>query len=147
MSAVLGSWKEIANYLGKGVRTVQRWERELGLPVRRPAEGNKGVVMAFPAELENWMRRQVSTALAHNPDNRLIQLQSHRTSRASVVLFQQTVRLMALTETLHGRCKILIEAQERRKSRNAERTETTAHSPLAAESRNTKLLIAPPPAI
>ena len=30
---VLNGWKEIANYLGKGVRTVQRYEREFGLPV------------------------------------------------------------------------------------------------------------------
>ena len=35
-SAVLSSWKDIAKYMGKGVRTVQRWERHLGLPVRRP---------------------------------------------------------------------------------------------------------------
>ncbi len=31
---VLNSWKEIACYLGRGVRTVQRYERDLGLPVR-----------------------------------------------------------------------------------------------------------------
>ena len=33
---ILNSWKEIANYLGRGVRTVQRWERDLRLPVHRP---------------------------------------------------------------------------------------------------------------
>ena len=38
----LNTWKEIATYMGRGVRTVQRWERELGLPVRRPRE-NPGV--------------------------------------------------------------------------------------------------------
>jgi hypothetical protein len=27
-TSVLTSWKEIAQYVGKGVRTVQRWERE-----------------------------------------------------------------------------------------------------------------------
>ena len=31
----LNGWKEIAAFLGKGVRTVQRWEREQGLPVHR----------------------------------------------------------------------------------------------------------------
>ena len=31
----LDSWKEIASYLGRGIRTVQRWEREEGLPVHR----------------------------------------------------------------------------------------------------------------
>jgi hypothetical protein len=29
----LGSWKEIAAYLGRDVRTVQRWEKKEGLPV------------------------------------------------------------------------------------------------------------------
>ena len=58
MQVVLGSWKEIANYLGKGVRTVQRWERCSGLPVHRPSGSSKGVVLAFPAELDKWARRQ-----------------------------------------------------------------------------------------
>ena len=37
---VFSSWKEIAAYLGKGVRTVQRWEAVLGLPVHH--RRNKG---------------------------------------------------------------------------------------------------------
>jgi len=31
--AVLDSWKEIAVFLRRGVRTVQRWEKTEGLPV------------------------------------------------------------------------------------------------------------------
>src|SRR5947208_2320338 len=53
---VLTSWKEIAEYLGKGVRTVQRWEIELGLPVRRPLGSDKHVIVALTAELEQWVR-------------------------------------------------------------------------------------------
>lgn len=53
---VLTSWKEIAAYLGKGVRTVQRWEAEMGLPVRRPGP-ERHIVIAFPAELDEWLRR------------------------------------------------------------------------------------------
>jgi hypothetical protein len=51
----LSGWKEIANYLGKGVRTVQRYERELGLPVRRPAGKPTGSVVATKAELDAWV--------------------------------------------------------------------------------------------
>ncbi|MGE5082856.1 MAG: hypothetical protein ACM3ND_08125 [Acidobacteriota bacterium] len=51
----LSGWKEIANYLGKGVRTVQRYERELGLPVRRPAGKPTGSVVATRAELDAWV--------------------------------------------------------------------------------------------
>jgi hypothetical protein len=48
-------WKDIAGYLGKGVRTVQRYEIELGLPVRRPAGKSWGSVVATRAELDAWV--------------------------------------------------------------------------------------------
>jgi len=51
----LNSWKEIAEYLGKGVRTVQRYERDLGLPVRRPAGQFRSSVMAKCAEVDAWV--------------------------------------------------------------------------------------------
>jgi hypothetical protein len=51
----LAGWKEISNYLGKGVRTVQRYERELGLPVRRPAGKSRAAVVATKAELDAWI--------------------------------------------------------------------------------------------
>lgn len=53
---VLTCWKEIACYMGKGVRTVQRWEREFGLPVRRPSgAASKSAVMARSHELDAWL--------------------------------------------------------------------------------------------
>ena len=57
----LDSWKEIAAYLGRGVRTVQRWEREEGLPVHRLAHAERGSVFADPTELTAWWKdRQIS---------------------------------------------------------------------------------------
>src|SRR5215471_18609751 len=53
--AIISGWKSIANYLGKGVRTVQRYERELRLPVRRPAGKSTGSVVATKAELDAWV--------------------------------------------------------------------------------------------
>jgi predicted DNA-binding transcriptional regulator AlpA len=53
---VLSSWKEIAEYLGKGRRTAQRWENELGLPVRRTREGVKSAVLAVPEEIDAWVQ-------------------------------------------------------------------------------------------
>jgi hypothetical protein len=52
---VFSGWKDIAAYLGKGVRTVQRYERELNLPVRRPAGKSVGAVIATKAELDGWI--------------------------------------------------------------------------------------------
>src|SRR5690349_4445174 len=53
---ILNSWKEIASYLGRGVRTVQRYEEKLGLPVHRPAAKNRSAVVAFSDEIERWLR-------------------------------------------------------------------------------------------
>jgi hypothetical protein len=55
---ILNSWKEIANYLGRGVRTVQRWEVQLGLPVHRPAGKDHSAVLAFSSELDEWLDKR-----------------------------------------------------------------------------------------
>ncbi len=55
-SGRLDSWKEIAAYLNRGTRTVQRWERDEGLPVHRLQHDKLGSVYAFRAELDAWWR-------------------------------------------------------------------------------------------
>src|SRR3954470_49935 len=62
MPSILSSWKEIAMYVGRSVRTVQRWEREIGLPVHRPNAKSEGVVVALPAELDAWVRSMPTTS-------------------------------------------------------------------------------------
>jgi adenylate cyclase len=54
MQERLDSWKEIAAYLKRGARTVQRWEREECLPVRRLQHEKLGSVYAFRSELDKW---------------------------------------------------------------------------------------------
>ena len=54
-AAILNSWKEIAAYLDRGVRTVQRWERELRLPVHRIGKGSRSPVYASVPELKFWL--------------------------------------------------------------------------------------------
>jgi hypothetical protein len=41
--------------MGRGVRTVQRWERQLGLPVHRVGDGPRSPVFAFAPELKLWL--------------------------------------------------------------------------------------------
>ena len=50
----LQGWKEIACYLKRSVRSVQRWERNEGLPVRRHGHARGVSVYAFPQELNAW---------------------------------------------------------------------------------------------
>ena len=57
---ILNGWKEIAQHLGRGVRTIQRWEA-FGLPVRRPNYKNRSAVVALSDELDEWLRIDVKT--------------------------------------------------------------------------------------
>lgn len=61
----LNGWKEIANHLGKGVRTAQRWERNYRLPVHRIGENGGEIVFAYRAEIEDWLRRY-----GHSPETK-----------------------------------------------------------------------------
>ena len=51
----LDSWKKIAAYLGRTVRTVQLWEQKEALPVHRHQHDKGGTVFAYPAELDRWL--------------------------------------------------------------------------------------------
>lgn len=53
--SVLRSWKEVARYLGTSVRTAQRWERELELPVRRLSTQRGLSVISFRSDLDHWL--------------------------------------------------------------------------------------------
>jgi TolB-like protein/Tfp pilus assembly protein PilF len=52
--ARLDSWKDIAAYLKRSVSTVQRWERQEGLPVHRLQHSKLGSLYAYPSELDAW---------------------------------------------------------------------------------------------
>src|SRR4026207_144527 len=43
----LNSWKEIAAYLKRDVRTLRRWEVDEGLPIRRHLHKKRGSVYAY----------------------------------------------------------------------------------------------------
>lgn len=54
---VLHSWKDISSYAGRGVRTIQRYEVQLGFPIHRPAGSPRSAVLAFTDEVDAWMDR------------------------------------------------------------------------------------------
>jgi len=66
----LDSWKEVASYLGRGVRTVQRWERDEGLPVHRLAHEKRGSIYAYSHEVDAWWEsRRVTLSAEQSPDD------------------------------------------------------------------------------
>ncbi len=98
--AVLSSWKEIAAYLGKGVRTVQRWERELHLPIHRPVEHNARIVIAVPEELDNWIQQQMPRFRAARQGDRHAEFAKLRALMAKMI--ETTRELQERTKTLLG---------------------------------------------
>jgi tetratricopeptide (TPR) repeat protein len=53
----LDSWKEIAAFLKRDVRTVQRWEKRAGLPVYRHHSSKLRTAYAYRSELDRWWRQ------------------------------------------------------------------------------------------
>ena len=70
----LDSWKEIASFLGRGIRTVQRWEREEGLPVHRLRTRN-AAACSPTRELTAWWESRRRPEPAPQPPH------AHRTAR------------------------------------------------------------------
>lgn len=84
---LLSSWKEIAAYLGRGVRTVQRYEKT-GLPVRRLSQGRRSPVVAEARDIDLWLR----SAQAHGFSVR--QSNEHLLFRGALVASVQQARLL-----------------------------------------------------
>jgi hypothetical protein len=123
-AGVLNSWKEIAAFLDRGVRTVQRWERELNLPVHRIGRGRRAPVYAQVSELKFWMYAsenfrntqapkgagddEVSSAIQNS--RRLIMMTSdlaRRVAQTTERQRQQAVELEGRLQRMRSRYKIL----------------------------------------
>src|SRR5260370_16257042 len=65
----LDSWKEIAVYLRRDVRTVQRWEKREGLPVYRHQHDKLGSVFAYRSEVAAWFKGRQQLGTTQNAGN------------------------------------------------------------------------------
>src|SRR5947209_3788575 len=108
MEKTLNSWKEVAQFLGRSVRTVQRWERDFGLPVRRPSGHDKAAIVAMPTELKAWVRRAPSQRDTVRSDHheRFQRLRSN-----TQLLLQRTQNLAEMAKRLQDELARLAEQQ------------------------------------
>lgn len=111
---VLHSWKEIATYTGRGVRTVQRYELQYGFPVRRPAGGPRSAVLALCGEIDEW--------LAHSPKRPDLDPPHHdhgtkngNGNALSAALCEQISSAHRRSEMVRHRAESMIESLERAK--------------------------------
>jgi TolB-like protein len=73
----LDSWKEIAVFFARTIRTVQRWERTENLPVYRHVHKELSSVYAFDSELLAWQdarSRQSECSLRKKASTRRLRL-------------------------------------------------------------------------
>jgi hypothetical protein len=112
MTQLLNSWKEIAAYLGRGVRTAQRWERDLRLPVRRPRGKDRSAVIAFTYELDQWLKHSGngSPSASHRfcnviAERKLLQENTKVLEQNIQLLHQNIVRMVAISRAHSLRAK------------------------------------------
>jgi hypothetical protein len=98
----LNGWKEIAAYFGKGVRTVQRWEKENGLPVRRIGSGRGEIVFAFVSELEAWARQWRPAIVEDEPSSLVGSPAVHPVGRPPVFSRRRVLSVGAMVLILLG---------------------------------------------
>ncbi|MGA7521872.1 MAG: hypothetical protein WBW84_05290 [Acidobacteriaceae bacterium] len=89
---VLTSWKEIASYLGKGVRTVQRWEKDFGLPIRRPIGSDKSAIIARTSDLDAWVAMRCATR--NLPDGAAVRSRNLLAVRSSLAAGLATAQML-----------------------------------------------------
>jgi hypothetical protein len=65
---LLSSWKELATYLGCDKRTCYRWEKSLGLPIRRVEGASRSRVFAYADEIDRWRKERLGGG--HGPEDR-----------------------------------------------------------------------------
>lgn len=99
---VLNSWKEIASYMRLGVRTVQRWEQELSLPIHRISDTPRSSVFAFINELEQWRGSRV-----HQNEQVVAPSPAARASALQLRAAELCARTRALQDEVLGKMALL----------------------------------------
>lgn len=99
----LDSWKEIANYFRREVRTVQLWEKREGLPVHRHFHKQLGSVFAFRSELKAWNDQVSQKSNQQSPVATQAARQGPQQSQVTIrvePLLNQTVANQALCDAI-----------------------------------------------
>jgi TolB-like protein len=86
----LESWKEIAAYLRRDVRTVQRWEQTDGLPIHRHKRAQRPIPYAYKSELDAWWTGRSESGAPSEP-----QIETPRLRTSSLIAVATLVVMVA----------------------------------------------------
>lgn len=90
---ILRGWAAIARYLGRGVRTVQRWEAELQLPLRRNGRTRRGErVVTTTGELDRWVANTLAPRLTEAADGSSPSPDTPARNRINVLVVEDSVK-------------------------------------------------------
>lgn len=101
----LDSWKQIADHLGRDVRTTMRWERERGLPVHRVPGGRSRTVFAYAAELDRWLAAPATRPDPPAPIEQAAENAAPRVNRRVVLAVAAFVVVALITATIAYRTR------------------------------------------
>lgn len=123
---VLQSWKQIAKYVGRTERTVQRWEQEFGFPVHPPSGKSRSSVMALVTEIEEWTRDRPSLVQIRSSArlNREMLMPSHTragkgVSRAKKLNQKHSLEILRRTSLLEAQKQLRGREQDLRNQQRA----------------------------
>ncbi len=118
----LDSWKHIANYFRRDVRTVQRWERQEGLPVHRHSHRKSSSVYALRGELNTWWSsRDISNETAELVNSRCPSVHPRPTQSFTKDNSEQSLLLFLVKELMTA---LLVEVKN-------EKTKSTTRSTIS----------------
>lgn len=141
----LESWKLIAAYLNRDVRTVRRWEQQERLPVHRHQHRKRGTVYAYTAEIDAWLNSRSSNYNGDVPaatGSRLARL-SVFAGAALVLVAAGAIRILPpATEPVVESISILIPESDNRSGET--RFDGTIDGYLRGELGSPQRLIVPP---
>ncbi len=103
----LDSWKEIASYLRREVRTVQLWEKREGLPVHRHFHKSLGSVFALRSEIDRW-KRQVSRESGNQETESAVLSRSSRRAGGRITIYVLPLKNVTVNSERRRLCDAIV---------------------------------------
>jgi hypothetical protein len=122
---VLHSWKEISSYVGRGVRTIQRYEVDLSFPIHRLSGSARSAVLAFSDEIDYWLASSPTRQDAKRGAGQLERCRAvHDKAKLSIDQATSLLSRIETTRLLIGKLTALLARSRTRRDRSRQQALT-----------------------